>query len=508
MKRIILAFTLLFPSTLFSNEKMIDSLSIELGKAKGDTQIVRILDLLAFYSSRTNPEKGIEYSQRALKISNDLGWKKGMAMAYSGLGLNYHAKSEFQKSIGYHTRSLYLYRQLGNENAQAGVMSNLSNAFKSIARYADALNYGFKALEIYENLKEPNNEAIVSQNIGTIYLEQKKYSKAIEYYERSIRIYDQLNNRYGVAMTLGNIAIVESALGNDNRALNFHKKALEINRQLDKSYSIQKNLANMGIIYLKRNEYDSSLYNLREALQISRHFDDKESIAINSGNIGEVFYQMVTDGSTSLMDKKRKQHCDSAITYLETAVNLSREIDLNGPFIEFSKYLALAYNVNGDHRKAYSMLREHTLIKDSIFSQKNQVDISNLEAKRELDLKIKDNEILKSQIEIEKLRDETKKTQTIMAVIGLFLLAILVLIVINRMKRRIRNQSGVLSDIAYYQSHKVRAPIARILGLAHLFNIQNPHDPENAVLLSHIKRETEQLDDLIKGIVKKAAAKH
>jgi PAS domain-containing protein len=71
---------------------------------------------------------------------------------------------------------------------------------------------------------------------------------------------------------------------------------------------------------------------------------------------------------------------------------------------------------------------------------------------------------------------------------------------------RIRHQNEMLREISWIQSHKVRGPVATIMGLAELINEQNLSDPENLKIISGLKIATNDLDTVIKEIVKKSNA--
>jgi signal transduction histidine kinase len=58
-------------------------------------------------------------------------------------------------------------------------------------------------------------------------------------------------------------------------------------------------------------------------------------------------------------------------------------------------------------------------------------------------------------------------------------------------------RNNQLAQFAYMISHHLRAPIARILGLASIFN-NNPH--EDAFILGKIKESTEELDQVVQDI--------
>jgi len=68
---------------------------------------------------------------------------------------------------------------------------------------------------------------------------------------------------------------------------------------------------------------------------------------------------------------------------------------------------------------------------------------------------------------------------------------------------KIEAQNNVLKEIAWLQSHKVRGPVASILGLAQLFNYSDPSDPMNQEILEGIKFASTGLDNIIREVVDK-----
>lgn len=66
--------------------------------------------------------------------------------------------------------------------------------------------------------------------------------------------------------------------------------------------------------------------------------------------------------------------------------------------------------------------------------------------------------------------------------------------------QKIQTQNQRLKDIAWIQSHKVRAPVASILGLIQLFNKEAADDPVNIEVLDGIEEAAHTLDSVIKEI--------
>ena len=58
--------------------------------------------------------KAIEYHERYLKISTEVGDRAGEGGAYGELGVAYHNLGDFQKSIDYHQRHLKISTEVGD----------------------------------------------------------------------------------------------------------------------------------------------------------------------------------------------------------------------------------------------------------------------------------------------------------------------------------------------------------------------------------------------------------
>ncbi len=71
----------------------------------------------------------------------------------------------------------------------------------------------------------------------------------------------------------------------------------------------------------------------------------------------------------------------------------------------------------------------------------------------------------------------------------------------SRNSLRIRNEK--LTEIAWIQSHKLRAPLATIMGLIPLINTEKPDDEENKQTLKNIKAAGEDLDKIIAEVDQK-----
>lgn len=73
----------------------------------------------------------------------------------------------------------------------------------------------------------------------------------------------------------------------------------------------------------------------------------------------------------------------------------------------------------------------------------------------------------------------------------------------RKLIRKIKRQNTVLKEIAWEQSHVVRAPLARIKGLLHLLEQETFDEISREQVLFHIRSSADELDGIIRNIVDK-----
>lgn len=67
---------------------------------------------------------------------------------------------------------------------------------------------------------------------------------------------------------------------------------------------------------------------------------------------------------------------------------------------------------------------------------------------------------------------------------------------------RIEKQNSALREIAFIESHKIRGPVATILGLEQFFNYENLADPVNREIMEGVKTVAVELDLFIREVVR------
>ena len=331
---------------------------------------------------------------------------------------------------------------------------------------------------------------------------------AMEYYSNALKIARSAGDQEAAWRCLGNMAIVQDAKGNYQKALDYYQEALAESRKKNRRESMQVNLSNIGITYSHMHEYSKALQCHMQALDISRNMGMKTEIAVNLGNIGETYSFIAADTAKnipadSLVRKNRAENLGQAVYYLGLATKKCRELNFFGPLIEFDQFLSKAYAMSGNYENAYDIFTRYIKNRDSVFSEQNNLKIRNLGIRREMELKDKEIVIKSEEIEISRLAVKNQQNERLIYISGIIILFLIISFLTREFVKRSQNHKNTMSDIARLQSHDIRAPVARIMGLSKLFNRKSPADPINAELIDHINAAMHELDEAVRKVVGK-----
>ena len=81
------------------------------------------------YQSQQREKKAIEYHERQVKISKEVGDRAGEGKAYSSLGYAYYTTRDFKNAIEYHERHLKITKEVGDRAGEARAHRNLGYAY-------------------------------------------------------------------------------------------------------------------------------------------------------------------------------------------------------------------------------------------------------------------------------------------------------------------------------------------------------------------------------------------
>ena len=384
--------------------------------------------------------------------------------------------------------------------------SYMRNSNVKANNYKKALIYTQKAINYSKIHKNTESQANQTFNLGKLYFDVKKYNDAIKTFNNSISISKSLTPSSIQASTyyyLGMCYMKKRSF--DNAQICFDKAqslydTIEITDTVD-LINLQK-----GIIYKSKGKYDlaSSIFNTI----ISK----SDNLAILDSKT-EALYQI---GTVEMAQNRN----NLALNYFNKALELNAKSDNLEQKSAILLALSSVYEKMLDKNSAYSYLKQHTNLEESISITDNEkLGVDDYE-------KFKESERLKEvkqTNEENKQREKTSKFSKLISILAIALISILSLLSLALYKNNIiRTQSNQLleeknreliiakeraekaskarSEFLSTVSHELRTPLNAINGIAHLLLEEKPKKSQMKYL-SSLKFSGDYLTKFINDIL-------
>jgi tetratricopeptide (TPR) repeat protein len=334
--------------------KRMDSLINVLPKQKEDSlKALNILNIatikqdLAQHTGNWNDP--IEWTHKALNLSKKINYKWGIGRCYWLLGVTWMKAGNYPEAIKYFSEGLKAAFKNGNQNLAIACNSFICDCYMNLGDYSQVIKVSLSAIETsrqkdLQNWSDNNGvEEGFSMKIG------KAYAKLLNYPE----------------------------------ALNWFEKVLKKHRVVAK----EQILLAMASVQLEMKNYDEALKNYLTVLPIltsDKKLNEKPVTEYNGllgglyMQIGEVYYRIgLIQRDTSSISSYNK-----AINYLNKSLPLLKEgAGGNETLMNVYALLKQACEAINDYQNALRYTNLYTVIKDSIYSKANYLQIASLQVK-------------------------------------------------------------------------------------------------------------------------------
>ncbi|WP_224998023.1 tetratricopeptide repeat protein [Cesiribacter sp. SM1] len=415
--------------------------------------------------------------------------------------------------------------------------NQLGSIYLNIGFYTKSLENFHKALALSKEKSWLDFEAQALTNIGNVYYFEDSLKHALAYYQQSLKLSTRSHNLKLEARNLGNIGMVHSHMANYTQAKEYLEKSLLISRELKLMEGTCLNLLNLADLYYRQNQHDSAQYHFKNALALA------EKIRYTQGKI---YTQMgLAKVYSTLQDN------EEANNLLQAALALSRQVTDNNATKTILTQLSGLSAQNGNYKQALSYQREYSKLSDSLSMlaqhSEQQHYFNLLEAERN----INENRLLKANVAARdlELKASLANHQKQLAITFASVIAVIMLIGImvfllyhyhqskrnhDRLQqmhaaiqaqakeleeaydkirqhnielegniqertRQLNQQNRQLIQYAFFNAHKVRGPLARILGLVNLLP-KAEHQTEFHFILDRLNESAHELDKVVHEI--------
>ncbi len=312
-----------------------------------------------------NHEKSIEYANQSLTLSEQIGYNKGIGMAYSSIGYNEGRIGNYLSALEFHKKAFTVFKEINYQKGIARSYINIGSIYRELDNYPEALNNSFAALNIFEEIGDKKGISDCYNTIGVIHHDHGNYPEALKYYNAGLNIHKEIGDKRGVANCYNNIGIIHRDQRNYPEALKNSFASLKIKEEIGDKKGIGNTYNNIGNIYILQGNYPEGLKYLFTSLTIREEIKDKNGISWGFRDIGAV---------------KLKMHmAHEAKDWLHKALQLGKEIESISLMQNTYEGLAAADSALGNFKGAYENHKLFILYRDSIENTENTEKIVALQ---------------------------------------------------------------------------------------------------------------------------------
>ena len=238
----IILFYLLIGQNLYAqNQIHIDSLMQELLIAK-DTARAQVLTNLTFEYHQHNPEKALEYGQKAIELSQKLKLDHYTARSLRYMGVAYRINRDFTRALKHFYLSMAVSEKIGNKLGVARCLNNMGEVYKYRDSYKEAIDKYKRAVEIFEELGVKEGTANALSNLADVYYRLAKYKSSLHFAMKSLAIAQSLGTNESIKEASLILSEAYARVGNYREAYHFqllHTSVKDSVFSIEKSKEIQ-----------------------------------------------------------------------------------------------------------------------------------------------------------------------------------------------------------------------------------------------------------------------------
>lgn len=338
VKKLIIGFLLLTvflgAPSLFAQNKKLDSLATFLrSHLLVDTIRVNALNELSQQYQWSNFYSSLQFAEEAQKLSEELKYEKGLAIA------------KYLKG--------HCYWALGDSE--------------------DAIELGLDAVALGEKLGAKEIMVEGYQVLARSYMDQTASDKAVHYIGLAEKLAQETKNWDQVSRVYNLAGVIQFVLNRIDTALTLYQKSLTIAETYNTpALNTARTLSNIGECHLKTNPELAFIF-FSKALAVAKETDNRAAEASISAIAGNALTQL----------GKYKE----AETILKSALQLSRELGLKRVTRHAYGGLSNLMAKQGKTTEALSYMRNFYEVRDSLLNAAKTRQIVELEARHELEKK-------------------------------------------------------------------------------------------------------------------------
>ncbi|MFW5699745.1 MAG: tetratricopeptide repeat protein [Bacteroidota bacterium] len=333
------------------------------------------------YSFIDDNEKSINAFEKAVDLSIELGDSNQIATTLLNAGILYNFSADYPRAIESLTKSCRIYEKTGDSITVINTYIEIGNVYQNWEKYETAFTYYEKAVALQNNIEDNKVKVSLYDVMGFTLEKQDSLDKALDYYRKVLEFSEKINYRTGVSHGLYRLGNLEFYRENYQSAINYYRRSLDIEIELGSNQDIVYMEHTLAETYLKTGNFHECLSKLNKARETCLEYNFRKELSKNNQLMYQVF--------------RKTGKADSALKYYE----------------------------------------KHIALRDSMYSEKQEMLMENLREKYETEKKERTIQQLNNEKQIQQERI-SRQRQFFIALAVVILLVIVITILLGAQQKR------------------------------------------------------------------------
>jgi tetratricopeptide (TPR) repeat protein len=453
----------------------------------------------------------LEYSKQAVLLSKALSDKLLLVESLFLMGDSYKFEGDYKNALECHLQILKLKEEGGDLGQIADAYHSIGWTYISIADFDKALEYFKKNVSFRTKTGDKQGLGEALHAVGRCYQGKLEFSTALEYYFQALAVFqsDDFNVKsqsrdFWIASLRNDVGWCYNLWNKPEKALPYLLSSMEMKEKDGNQQMLAYIYHTLGETYLSLKQYDKSEIYLTRALKLTEVLGLRKDKMIVYDNLSKLESAKQNFKSALLYKEKNNVLKDSLFTeeknkqlaYLESTFEMGKKeaenkllleqlslqkatvekqawivVSIAGALLSFMGMSFFLYRSNLNKKNVNRILQEQ---KEEIVSQNEEIASQN-------------NEISNKNEELRQVIEELSQVNEYLDKL------------VSQRTSLLEKQNQQLREYAFINAHKLRAPLASILGLVNIIKMTT-HEKIDKTLIDHLRFSTEKLDMVIHEI--------
>ena len=485
-------FLLLADFICFS-QKDIDSLLRIVENTNDPFLKFQTLNKVAYRLRVSNPDSTILLAETSLKLASELDDSLGMAEAKMQVGIGHTSLGSYYEALKWNLDAMTLFESQDSKENIASSLSNIGRVYNFIEDNDKALEYYQKAARVFSELKYFNQEAALNNNIGFIKKGKLEFDSAIYYLKKSRYTAKKSNGVFSEMYPIYNMGSVYMEQNLADSAFKYLQLSLGFSKKSKNQYILSLSLIDIGKMYMKLDDLGKAEKHFIEAYGVTRKANLR-SERKDATKYLAIIYELQNKPKKSLKFYKEFKQTDDSLFNRD----LAKQMAFQEAEFTFKKQQSLEKLERSKEQLVQEkLLNDAIWIRNSLiaglaamaliffllyinFSRKRLANLALKKLNRQIELQAE--ELIKVNREIRVMNDNLETT-------------------VNKRTEQLKIRNEQLKEYLSSNSHIVRAPLARILGLVDLYKSKD--DEHLDFIINSLNDSALELDTALRDINEK-----